>query len=57
MNMILSGLLFHIKEEIKTYAVFRKLIFTIRSIYLNGTLFVTQVSKSAMNISGKSKAT
>ncbi len=35
MNMILSGLLYHIKEEIKTYAVFRKLIFSMRGIYLN----------------------
>ncbi len=40
MNMILSGLLYHIKEEIKTYAVFRKLIFTMRSIYLNSTLYL-----------------
>lgn len=38
MNMILSGLLYHIKEEVKTYAVFRKLIFTMRSIYLNSIL-------------------
>jgi hypothetical protein len=36
MNMILSGLLYHIKDEVKTYAVFRKLIFSIRSIYFDG---------------------
>ena len=37
MNMILSGLLYHIKEEVKTYAVFRKLIFNMRTVYLNST--------------------
>jgi hypothetical protein len=34
MNMILSGILYHVKDEIKTYAIFRKLIYSIRSIYL-----------------------
>ena len=36
MNMILSGLLYHIKDEVKTYAVFRKLIFLVRTVYFNG---------------------
>lgn len=39
MNLILSGLIYHIKEEIRSFAVFRKLIFSIRTIYFNGTLF------------------
>lgn len=39
MNMILSGLLYHIKEEVKTYAVFRKLIFNMRTVYLNSTFY------------------
>lgn len=53
MNMILSGLLYHIKEEVKTYAVFRKLIFTMRSIYLNSSLYIIKISVSAMSISDR----
>lgn len=34
MNMILSGLLYHVQEEAKTYAVTRKVFYAIREIYL-----------------------
>lgn len=50
MNMILSGLVFHIKDEVKTYAVFRKLILSIRTIYFDGTSYVTQDLRNATNI-------
>jgi hypothetical protein len=53
MNMILSGLLYHIKEEIKTYAVFRKVIFTMRSIYLDSTPSIIKILVNAMSISAK----
>ena len=49
MNVILSGLIYHIKEEVKAYAVFRKFIFSIRTIYFNGTSSFTQVSRNATN--------
>ena len=34
MNMILSGFLYHIQEEAKTYAVTRKIFHSVRDIYL-----------------------
>lgn len=54
MNMILSGIIYHVKEEIKSYAVFRKLIFTIRTIYFNGKNVVIEVLRNATNISIRS---
>lgn len=47
MNMILSGIAYHVKDEVRSYAVFRKLIFTIRSTYINGKLCFIKVLKSA----------
>jgi hypothetical protein len=49
MNMILSGVIYHVKDEIKSYAVFRKLIFTIRNIYFNGKTTIIEVSRNAIN--------
>lgn len=50
MNMILSGVIYHVKDEIKSYAVFRKLIFTIRNIYFNGNTTIIEVSRNVTNI-------
>lgn len=47
MNMILSGIAYDLKDEVRSYAVFRKLIFTIRSTYINGKLCFIKVLKSA----------
>lgn len=35
MNMILSGIIYHVKDEVRTYAIFRKLILSLRNIYLH----------------------
>lgn len=37
MNIILSGILYHVKDEIKTFAIFRNLILNVRNMYLHGT--------------------
>ena len=37
MNLILSGIIYHVKDEVRSYAIFRKLIFNIRTIYFDGT--------------------
>lgn len=57
MNMILSGLLYHVKDEIKAFAVFRKLIYEMRTIYFNGKLRLIQTSKSATITSSASRPT
>ena len=49
MNLILSGIIYHVKSEVKSYAVFRKLIFSIRSIYLDGTSLAIQDLRSAIS--------
>lgn len=54
MNVILSGLLFHLKDEVRTYAVFRKLIYTLRNIYLHSSPAPTQTSRSATDTSRRS---
>lgn len=41
MNIILSGIIFHVKDEIKSYAIFRGIILKIRNIYLNSTSIIT----------------
>lgn len=38
MNIILSGILYHVKDEIKSFAIFRNVVLNIRSMYMNGTL-------------------
>ncbi len=35
MNMILSGILYHVKDEAKSYGIFRRLLYSIRTIYLD----------------------
>ena len=37
MNIILSGILYHVKDEVKSFAIFRNVILNTRSIYINGT--------------------
>jgi hypothetical protein len=41
MNMILSGIIYHVKDEVRTYGIFRKLIQSLRSIYLHSTPCLT----------------
>ncbi len=43
MNVILSGILYHVKEETKSFAVFRNLILNVRSMYLQGMPIATQI--------------
>ena len=38
MNIIVSGVLYHVRDEAKSYAISRKIFHEIRRIYLNGTL-------------------
>ena len=54
MNMVMAGVLYHVRDETKTYAVVRKLFHQIRSIYLNGTSPLTQISRSAIGMSNTS---
>jgi hypothetical protein len=35
MNMILAGILYHVKDEARSYGIFRKLLYSIRTIYLD----------------------
>ncbi len=51
MNVILSGILFHVKDEIKSFAVFRNIIINVRSMYLQGKSVHMQTSNSATSIS------
>jgi hypothetical protein len=46
MNLILSGILYHVKDEIKSFAIFRNLILNVRSIYLFGTPAPKQSSRT-----------
>jgi hypothetical protein len=39
MNIVMSGVLYHVRDEAKTYAICRKLFHEIRKIYLKGMLF------------------
>lgn len=40
MNIVMSGVLYHVRDEAKTYAICRKLFHEIRRIYLKGNTFV-----------------
>ena len=51
MNLVLSGILYHIKDEIKAYAVFRSLTYSMRGVFLNSSCPLTQTSRSATDIS------
>lgn len=41
MNMVMAGILYHVRDEAKTYAIVRKLFHQIRKIYLKGTYGLT----------------
>lgn len=36
MNMILAGILYHVKDEVRSFGIFRKILYSIRGIYLDG---------------------
>ena len=36
MNLVLSGVLYHVKDEVKSYAVMRNLVYAMRGVYLHG---------------------
>ena len=48
MNVILSGIVYHVKDEIKSFAIFRNLILNVRSMYLQGMPFGMQILGSVM---------
>jgi hypothetical protein len=35
MNMILAGILYHVKDEAKSYGIFRKVLYYMRDVYLD----------------------
>lgn len=35
MNMILAGILYHVKDEAKSYGIFRKVLYYMREVYLD----------------------
>ncbi len=47
MNLIMAGLLFHLKDAIHTYAVFREINLEVRSLYLQGNYAVIETIRSA----------
>ena len=57
MNMILAGILYHVKEEAKCYGIFRKLLNSIRSIYLDSNfIFYLKILVNATCIFNKLKS-
>lgn len=49
MNIVTSGVLFHVRDEALTYAICRKLFHEIRKIYLNGKHILIKILNNAID--------
>lgn len=49
MNIIVSSILYHVRDEAKTFAIVRKIFHQMRTVYLKGIHLLTQTLNNVMN--------